>query len=67
MNYVQPVDEPKISPMRNLILNEKTKHLVSAMATNHLARNFKSWNADLINGKGEGKVVLLHGNFLGRF
>jgi hypothetical protein len=61
MNFVHEVDISRKSPMDHLILDEDTKKLVKAMAANYTAGRFKSWSADFINGKGEGKVVLLHG------
>lgn len=47
--------------MDHLILDKDTKDMISAMASSQLVNRTKQWNADFINGKGEGKFVLLHG------
>lgn len=67
IQYARNVDsQNQVSPMKSLILDQDTKDLVSAMAANYSAQSVKPWSADLISGKGEGKVVLLHGKFRDR-
>ncbi|KAJ5129742.1 uncharacterized protein N7515_005781 [Penicillium bovifimosum] len=42
----------------NLAINPKSKDLIEAMVTNHLEPNY---SADVIGGKGNGLIMLLHG------
>jgi hypothetical protein len=43
----------------SLVINEDTKELVQALVTNQLA---KEKGTDLMEGKGNGLVILLHGS-----
>jgi hypothetical protein len=44
-----------------VVLNERHKEIVKAMVGNHVSRG--SQFQDLVTGKGQGLVVLLHGKF----
>ena len=60
MNYVKDI-QIEDKPMHNPQLEEDTKQLVLAMSTKYSGDSIRPWAADFIKGKGEGKVVLLHG------
>ena len=60
MNYVKDIYLEK-NPMKHLQLEEETKELVLAMSNVHKGEGIKPWAADFIKGKGEGRVILLHG------
>jgi hypothetical protein len=45
----------------SLVVDDDTKELVKALVTNQLA---KEKGTDVLNGKGDGLVILLHGSVI---
>lgn len=60
MNYVKDKSLEK-NPMKHLQLEDENKELLLAMSNVHKGNQVKPWAADFIKGKGEGRVILLHG------
>lgn len=59
MEHLRPVDWDH-DAFRRLVLNSDKKDLIQSLVKNHLADTGNS-SADLIEGKGNGLVILLHG------
>ncbi|TRX97310.1 hypothetical protein FHL15_001588 [Xylaria flabelliformis] len=47
---------------QNMVINRKAKDLVQALVSNQLAADTNTLSADLIEGKGNGLILLLHGS-----
>lgn len=57
--------------IHNLVMDDRRRTMIRAMADNYTKqrnqgqdandRRYKPWNADFIDSKGEGRILLLHG------
>lgn len=71
-DFVQDLDidtEESRDPMKNLIIEERNKLMVEAVAgrprEGTALKSWDSdWNADFTQGKGEGRVIFLYGKFV---
>jgi hypothetical protein len=57
MKYVYPVDEDK-KAMTRVVLEKEERDMLMGMIGDD---TIDSWNADFIEGKGRGQVILLYG------
>ena len=48
-------------PMEKLVLEQKNKDLLLALAERVRGRSLTPWSPDFVKGKGDGMVILLHG------
>jgi hypothetical protein len=60
MSKVEPSDDS----INNLVVSDSALKTIRALAS-RLDRNTakKTWSADFIEGKGIGKIILLHGDY----
>lgn len=59
MKYLSPVDEDK-KAMERVVLEEEEREMLMGMIGND---TIHSWNAEFIEGKGTGQVILLYGMY----
>jgi hypothetical protein len=57
MKYVYPVDEDK-QAMKRVVLEQSEREMLMGMIGDD---SIDSWNAEFIEGKGRGQVILLYG------
>ena len=58
-DFLKPVDASDVS-MKNLVIEDKELLAIKALSVvSHGAEEL--WNADFIDGKGAGQIILLHG------
>lgn len=57
MKYVYPVDEDK-QAMKRVILEQSEREMLMGMIGDD---SIDSWNAESIEGRGRGQVILLYG------
>jgi len=59
MKHVQPVEEDK-QAIKRVVLEENERELLMGMIGENKSDD---WNAEFIEGKGRGQVILLYGKF----
>ena len=60
MKYVYPVDEDK-QAMKRVVLEQSEREMLMGMIGDD---SIDSWNAEFIEGKGRGQVILLYGMYI---
>jgi hypothetical protein len=57
MKYIYPVDEDE-QAMKRIVLEENEREMLMGMIGDNAE---EPWNAEFIEGKGRGQVILLYG------